>query len=668
MKKLKVSSLLVALFLVLFTFFTDNKVQANTYPAGSLITLDGAKDAAVYYIGDDGKKYIFPDSKTYFTWYSDFSDVQKVSRSVLDSYPNGGLVPFRGGVKLITHRDTSKVYAVEPGGVLRWIKDSATARNLYGTDWGKLVSDVSPGFFSTSYTIGLKLEDRLPTGTLIKQKGANTYYYIEGSARRRVSTDMFAVNNINTKYVVELDSLDNYPEDFPVITKEDQLTEVHYRYKHHYDQLVIEDNEDVVVMPDENNTVSDDGNLVTSLVTKNQFGNFRNLTTDDDYLYLAGNAGGQSGADRTIQYTGALLMKLNKGDLSTVSGKAIDGAFRDEFSKIIVEGDYIYAVGKAGIYSPALIAKFNKSDLSLVDSKIYNLPRGIGVEDMFISGGYIYAVGGYLNNQTDSFVLKINKNTFNIEKAISYGSDRDEKIMAITGDNNYIYLLGDKGIGRFLTKLNQSDLSVVASKEFFNPGQSIYEMDIISKDNFLYVIDGAIVFPLQTGLIMKFDKSDLSLLANKAYGSTDNVSFFGFSIDNDDLYVSGQIAPEGNNRSDTVLLKINSNNLAPSLAKRYAISQNVWMDKLLFDERLYSVGNIAFDGIVLKLKDLNSGSHNSTPVGHVLSDISFQLSDVEPDYIQNIDLTSTNISVTEITDYPMQLVDVNLSKDKFIID
>jgi hypothetical protein len=668
MKKSKVISLFLVLFLLPVIFFIGDKAQADTYPAGSLIALAGVNEAAVYYLGDDGKKYIFPDSKTYFTWYSDFSSVQKVSHEVLDLYPDGGLVPFRGGSKLITHQNTNKVYAVEPGGLLRWIKDAETARNLYGDNWGQLVSDVSPGFFSTSYTIGLKLKDRLPTGTIIKQRGANTYYYIEGSARRRISTDMFAVNNINTQYAVELDSLETYSEEFPVITKENQLTEAHYRYKYHYDQLVIEDNEDVLVVPDENNTVSDDGNLATSLVTKNQFGNVRNLATDNDYLYIVGKAGNKSGTDRTLEYEGALLMKLNKGDLSTVSSKALDGAFGDEFTKIIIDDTYIYAVGRAGIYSPALVAKFNKSDLSLVDSKIYDLPRGVGFADMFISGDYIYAAGGYFNNQTDAFVLKINKNTLNIEKAISCGKAQDEKIMAITGDNNYIYLLGDKGIGRFLLKLNQSDLSVVTSKEFFNPGQGIYEMDIISNDNFLYVIDGASVFPLQTGLIMKFDKSDLSLLANKAYSSTDNVSFFGINLYNDDLYVSGQVSPAGNNNDDAILLKLNSDSLAPSLSKRYSIAENVWMDELLFDGALYSLGNMAFDGIILKLQDLNAGSHNSTPTGHVLSDISFQISDVGPDYIQEAELVFNNITVTELVDYPMELVGVNLSKDKFIIN
>ena len=39
--------------------------------------------AAVYYVGNDGKRYVFPNEKTYKTWWSDFSAVKTISDSEL---------------------------------------------------------------------------------------------------------------------------------------------------------------------------------------------------------------------------------------------------------------------------------------------------------------------------------------------------------------------------------------------------------------------------------------------------------------------------------------------------------------------------------------------------------------------------------------------------------
>jgi len=184
-------------------------VNAASYGAGSLLALQGASDAAVYYIGSDGMKYVFPDAKTYHTWYENFDDVVRVSVDVLDEYEDGGAVTYRPGTKLVTHMNTAKVYAVGPGGELHWIPSEAVATDLYGTGWGAMVMDVIPGYFSSSYTTGSDLSNMYPSGTLVQM--GETIYYIDGTSKRAfANADAFEANNFSYSNVLDVDDLSAY--------------------------------------------------------------------------------------------------------------------------------------------------------------------------------------------------------------------------------------------------------------------------------------------------------------------------------------------------------------------------------------------------------------------------------------------------------------------------
>lgn len=123
---------------------------AATIVSGDLIK---ASMAAVYYYGADGKRYVFPNEKTYKTWYSDFSTVKTITDSELAAIPIGGNVTYKPGVKMIKITTDPKVYAVAANGTLRWVQTEAIAESLYGTAWNTMIDDVSDAFF-TNYTIG----------------------------------------------------------------------------------------------------------------------------------------------------------------------------------------------------------------------------------------------------------------------------------------------------------------------------------------------------------------------------------------------------------------------------------------------------------------------------------------------------------------------------------
>jgi hypothetical protein len=111
----------------------------------------GSGPAVYWYKG--GKRYAFPNETVYKTWFKDFSKVILIGDSQLAGIPLGGNVRMREGVHLVKIQSDPKTYAVEPGGVLRWIPTEAQALALYGSAWSTRVRDVDVSLF-TDYVIG----------------------------------------------------------------------------------------------------------------------------------------------------------------------------------------------------------------------------------------------------------------------------------------------------------------------------------------------------------------------------------------------------------------------------------------------------------------------------------------------------------------------------------
>ncbi|TAL19164.1 glycoside hydrolase family 5 protein [Patescibacteria group bacterium] len=108
---------------------------------------------AVYYYGQNGKRFVFPNFMTFTTWYPDFTTIKTISPETLSSIPLGGNVTYRPAVKLVKITTDPKVYAVAVGGVLRWVRTEALAISLYGTDWNQKIDDVPDAFF-VNYSVG----------------------------------------------------------------------------------------------------------------------------------------------------------------------------------------------------------------------------------------------------------------------------------------------------------------------------------------------------------------------------------------------------------------------------------------------------------------------------------------------------------------------------------
>lgn len=116
---------------------------------------------AVYYCGADGKRYVFPNAGTYASWYEDFLSVQTISPPELAAVSLGKNVTYRPGVKLVKIQSDPHVYAVAPGGELRWVSSPEIAQTLYGERWVDLVQDLPVTFFG-SYHVGDPIDSIAP--------------------------------------------------------------------------------------------------------------------------------------------------------------------------------------------------------------------------------------------------------------------------------------------------------------------------------------------------------------------------------------------------------------------------------------------------------------------------------------------------------------------------
>lgn len=206
--------------------------RATTAPIGTGSLLRGST-TTVYTIGSDGKRYAFPDSQTFRSWYADDNGVQRVSDVVLAAFPLGGLVTIRPGTFLVKIQTDPKTYAVEPptpgsgqaGGTLRWVPSEEAAQAIYGTAWAKRVVDVPDAFFTT-YRVGAPITgSEPPAGTILEDGRDGERYLITGGQRRLVSSTLvFLKNGFQWRDVVKVPTA-TYPDGPPIVEREPTLAQ-----------------------------------------------------------------------------------------------------------------------------------------------------------------------------------------------------------------------------------------------------------------------------------------------------------------------------------------------------------------------------------------------------------------------------------------------------------
>jgi hypothetical protein len=213
-----------------------NQTLPRGYSVDTLVKLasDGnpntTEDSTVYYIGLDGMRHPFPTPQMFQTWYSDYSEVSTIGAELLASIPLGSPILVRPGTKWVKLTTDPKTYYVGPGYRLHWIKDEATAVAIGGAGWNQNVLDVSDAlfvnFFMSSDIDLTTLDSAWPAGSLVKEPGDTTVWYVAADTRRMiVGPAAFNGNRFIDAFVRTTSHLGwkNKPIGAPVMGQEDAL-------------------------------------------------------------------------------------------------------------------------------------------------------------------------------------------------------------------------------------------------------------------------------------------------------------------------------------------------------------------------------------------------------------------------------------------------------------
>ncbi|MBU4315189.1 hypothetical protein KJ673_02170 [Patescibacteria group bacterium] len=178
---------------------------ASAAEVGGLIKSESL--STVYYYAPDGTRYIFPNEKTYFTWYTDFSGVETISDSALADIALGGNVVYRPGSYWVKITSNPNVYAVSTDGTILHIGSAEVAEDYAGSDWASNIHDVPDVFFS-DYTEGLPLESAVAYDGMMYMDGSD-YVLSWGGEKQVVTSAGRTANNMKSAFFLDGASIDD---------------------------------------------------------------------------------------------------------------------------------------------------------------------------------------------------------------------------------------------------------------------------------------------------------------------------------------------------------------------------------------------------------------------------------------------------------------------------
>lgn len=201
----------------------QTEIPSQTYPVKSLALVSSQEGGAVYVIDSSLVKRLFPSRQIFDSWFDNFRRLKILSEEDLDSIPEGSPMLGRPGTWLVKVPEDNKVFAVEPGYVLRWIIDEESAQTLFGENWNRRIIDVDQEMFST-YSIAVPLpEGEFPDGIILE--GETLRCYIQDNTCRELSENGVLANQLLESYFIEWpdEELKQLPLGIPITGRDETV-------------------------------------------------------------------------------------------------------------------------------------------------------------------------------------------------------------------------------------------------------------------------------------------------------------------------------------------------------------------------------------------------------------------------------------------------------------
>lgn len=629
MKKLRkffVISVMV-LSIIAMSGFTAPSASAAA-SAGDLIKMEGL--SSVYYLGDDGKRYVFPNESTYFSWFADFSGVVTISATELQSYPLGGNVVMRPGTTLVKITTDPSVYAVEPNGVLRKIQSEAQATALYGINWNKRIVDLADSFF-TNYTVGAPLADgQIPVGSLVKNAGVATVYYYDGTYYRAIASEAaMAANRLWMKYVMTVTNtlvaggnaltgmeaalvrVNQGAAVGPVVTGSGLMVSLNANTPA---AMNIPDNVSVEFMK-LNLTAANDGPVNVSSITLTAYG-LSNATNIDDVTFYDGNTKlGTSkdiSSDRNATFNFATPIYVAAGSTKTLTVKATIAATSGSYGLGILGAAHIISSGATVSGSFPVVSnlmsavdatvgqititdndvdvevEFGTDDVTLAD---FTLTAGTE-EDALVQHIALYNAGTNDNNIVSNLKLVID----GVEVANGVYADRYvtftlNNYLIEKGDNVSVEVKGDVGITTDADTIQlylkyDNDLVAVGKTQGFglavvNNFTTVGTVVTLQTGDFTIDMDKAAT-PAKD---VKADDNDVVLATIKMTSNGENATLT--AIPATSFYITTNVS-----NPDNLLENIEMRDMATGGIYDFTVSTTTNQIKLLFDDEISFVKGV----------------------------------------------------------------------------
>ena len=262
-----------------------------------------------------------------------------------------------------------------------------------------------------------------------------------------------------------------------------------------------------------------------------------------------------------------------------------------------------------------------------------------GDTDHIYALGHTKSAGG---SQDNALILKFNKSDLSLDYEKTYSKFNSESFHDAVIDGDHLYVTGytmSEGMGAYdglILKFNKSDLTIDDGKVYGGTGQDLCT-DVVIDENYVYMIgrtnsEGAGNYD---GLIVKFNKSNLSISERMTYGKTYHDMLADAVIDEDHLYAFGYLTSTNETTgNDALMIKVNKSDLNLVSQKAYGGSDtDMFMGAYLDGDYIYAVGAESSEGqglndaFILRIPtSIGSGTMVTSPTGFVYRDVDLSTS------------------------------------------